>query len=65
MLILSEVLLTQSDQITTFKELKAAIQHLAIETGTIHFQVDIEPPAYNDRPDDWHDQLEIAFMSAH
>jgi hypothetical protein len=64
MIILSEVLLKHGDQITTFAQLTDIIQKEAIETGTLYFQVDIEPPVYPDRPHDWHDQLELAFESA-
>lgn len=64
MLIFSEILLKEGDHINSFEELKEAVQRNAIESGEIFFQVDIEPPAYIDRPQDWHDQLEIAFASA-
>ncbi|GAA0411848.1 hypothetical protein GCM10009133_20330 [Cocleimonas flava] len=64
MLSLSELLLKESDNISNFEELKSCIQKTAIETRELHFQVDIEPPAYDDRPSDWHDQLNLAFESA-
>lgn len=64
MLSLSELLLREGDNISSFKELKDNIQETAIATGELYFQVDIEPPAYSDRPSDWHDQLNIAFESA-
>ncbi len=64
MLSLSELLLTEGDNFSTFDDLKNAIQRTAIERGELHFQVDIEPPAYSDRPSDWHDQLNLAFESA-
>ena len=64
MILLSEFLLKNGDQITSFDDLKARIQKEAIETGELYFQVDIEPPVYNDRPTDWHDQLELAFSDA-
>lgn len=64
MLIFSEILLKEGDNIASFEQLKAVVQRYAIESGEIFFQVDIEPPAYSDRPQDWHDQLEIAFASA-
>lgn len=64
MLVLSEILLRSGDAIQTFKGLKAAIQQAALETGTLHFHIDIEPPAYSDRPEDWYEQLELAFMDA-
>lgn len=63
MIILSEVLLKHGDNILTFKQLKTVIQQEAVESGTLYFQVDIEPPAYKDRPHDWHDQLILAFES--
>ena len=65
MLSLSELLLKEGDNVSTFEELKHCIQQTAISTGEIYFQVDIEPPAYQDRPSDWHDQLNLAFESAH
>ncbi len=64
MLSLSELLLKEGDNLSSFEELKTTIQKTAVETGELHFQVDIEPPAYSDRPSDWHDQLNIAFESA-
>jgi len=64
MLSLSELLLKEGDNVNSFEELKTAIQKTAIATGEIYFQVDIEPPAYSDRPQDWHDQLNLAFETA-
>ena len=64
MLTLSEILLKEGDTISSFEILKARIQQHALDEGSIFFQVDIEPPAYDDRPDNWYDQLEIAFQSA-
>ena len=64
MLSLSELLLKEGDNFSTFDDLKNCIQNTAIETGELYFQVDIEPPAYSDRPSDWHDQLNLAFESA-
>ncbi len=64
MLSLSELLLEEGDNLATFDELKQAIQRTAIDRAELHFQVDIEPPAFSDRPSDWHDQLNIAFESA-
>ena len=64
MLSLSELLLKEGDNLSSFDELKSYIQKTAVETREIHFQVDIEPPAYDDRPNDWHDQLNLAFESA-
>lgn len=64
MLSLSELLLKESDNLSSFEDLKHIIQKTAVENGELHFQVDIEPPAYSDRPNDWHDQLNLAFESA-
>lgn len=64
MLSLSELLMSEGDNLSSFQELKDSIQKIAIATGEMYFQVDIEPPAYSDRPSDWHDQLNIAFESA-
>ena len=64
MLSLSELLLKEGDSLSCFDDLKTIIQKTAIETGELYFQVDIEPPAYSDRPSDWHDQLNLAFESA-
>ena len=64
MLSLSELLLKEGDSISNFEELKETIQKTAIATAELYFQVDIEPPAYSDRPSDWHDQLNLAFESA-
>jgi len=64
MLSLSELLLKEGDNFSSFEDLKSSIQKTAIETRELHFKVDIEPPAYSDRPSDWHDQLNIAFESA-
>ena len=64
MLSLSELLLREGNNLSSFEELKSSIQKTAIENGELHFQVDIEPPAYDDRPSDWHEQLNLAFESA-
>ncbi len=64
MLSLSQILMAEGEEISTFEELKSIVQKRALETGSIFFQIDIEPPGYKDRPDDWYDQLEIAFSSA-
>ena len=64
MLSLSQILMAEGEHITSFDELKATVQKRALETGSIFFQIDIEPPGYKDRPEDWYDQLEIAFSSA-
>lgn len=64
MLALSEILLENGDNISSFEELKTQIQHTAIARGELFFNVDIEPPYFPDRPNDWHDQLNNAFESA-
>lgn len=64
MLSLSQILMAEGETISSFAELKATVQKRALETGAIFFQIDIEPPGYQDRPEDWYDQLEIAFSSA-
>jgi hypothetical protein len=63
MLSLSQILMAEGEEITSFEELKTIVQRRTQETGSIFFQIDIEPPGYADRPDDWYDQLEIAFSS--
>jgi len=64
MLSLSEILLAEGSNISSFEELKTSIQQTAITRGELFFNVDIEPPAFTDRPNDWHDQLNMAFESA-
>lgn len=64
MLNLSEILLKHGDEIGTFEELKAMVVKEAVETREMFFNLDIEPPVYDDRPDNWYDQLEITFSSA-
>jgi len=64
MLALSEILLAEGSNIASFEDLKVQVQKTAIETGELFFNVDIEPPYYSDRPNDWHDQLNSAFESA-
>lgn len=64
MLTLSQILLTEGENIYSFDELRDLIKQRAVETGAIFFQIDIEPPGYQDRPEDWYDQLEIAFCAA-
>ena len=64
MLTLSQILMAEGETVSSFAELKALVQKRAVETGSIFFQIDIEPPGYQYRPDDWYDQLEIAFSSA-
>ena len=64
MLVLSEVLLKEGHNLSSFEELVNLIQKMAVENNEIHFEVDIEPPGYSDRPHHWHDQLNDAFESA-
>lgn len=64
MLTLSQILVAEGENIASFAELKDTVQKRALETGAIFFQIDIEPPGYDDRPEDWFDQLEMAFSSA-
>jgi len=64
MLILSEILLSEGANITSFDALKNTVQDVAIKQGELFFNVDIEPPMYSDRPNDWHEQLNLAFESA-
>jgi len=63
-LALSEILLTEGSEILSFEALKTHIQQAAIRKGELFFNVDIEPPIYPDRPNDWHEQLNLAFESA-
>jgi len=64
MLLLSDILLVNGNNISSFDELKITIADMAIKQGELFFNVDIEPPVYPDRPNDWHDQLNLAFESA-
>jgi len=64
MLNLSEILLKHGENISSFEELKDIIVKEALETGQMYLNLDIEPPAYDDRPQDWYDQLEMTFSSA-
>ena len=64
MLLLSEILLSDATDIDSFEDLKGKLKKAAISRGELVFNVDIEPPAFPDRPKDWHDQLNIAFESA-
>ena len=63
MLSLSQILMADGENISNFEELKQMVQQRALETGSIFFQIDIEPPGYKDRPEDWYDQLEVTFSS--
>ena len=64
MLNLSELLLRNGDEIASFDDLKKAIHKEALESGEIYFNIDIEPPAFSDRPVSWYDALEMTFSSA-
>ncbi len=64
MLLLSDILLVEGNNISSFEELKITLADMAIKRGELFFNVDIEPPVYPDRPNDWHDQLNLAFESA-
>lgn len=64
MLKLSEVLLVHANDISNFDDLKKTVNKVALMRGELFFNVDIEPPAFLDRPNDWHDQLNIAFECA-
>lgn len=64
MLVLSDVLLQEGHNVKSFEDLVTLIQRLAVENNEIHFEVDIEPPGYSDRPHQWHDLLNAAFESA-
>lgn len=61
MLLLSEVLLQEHD-LTSFDALKALIVARAL-AGEFSFSPDIKPQ-FPDTPEDWDEQLEIAFSSA-
>ena len=64
MLTLSEVLLQHGHNFTTFQELSEYISKTAVTSGEMYFTIDIEPPAYHDRPQNWYEQLELTFSSA-
>ena len=64
MLNLSELLLKHGHNISSFGQLKDTVRQEAIDTGEMFFNIDIEPPAYDDRPENWYDQLEMTFSSA-
>ena len=62
MLHLSHVLIANQD-IQSFDELKLAIKAFA-KRGEMYLRFDIKPP-YPDTPNDWEEQLEMAFNSRH
>lgn len=68
MLALSHILLADNANpdtaIESFAQLKSAVQQTALANNELFFNVDIEPPAYPDRPTDWHEQLNLAFEAA-
>lgn len=64
MLSLSELLLKHGHDISSFAQLKEKIVQEAVESGEMFFNLDIEPPAYNDRPENWYDELEMTFSGA-
>lgn len=64
MLNLSEILLKHGDNVSSFAELKSTIVKEALDTRQLYFNIDIEPPAYKDRPENWFEVLEITFSSA-
>lgn len=59
MLYLSEVLLRNYD-LESFEGLLEAVKREALETGEIHFDMDVKPQ-FPDTPDNWEDRLEGAF----
>lgn len=58
MLNLSEVIM-QHHELDSFRQLLGVIRQYALD-GEIHFRVEIKPP-YPDTPEDWEEQLEMAF----
>jgi hypothetical protein len=51
-------------QLEHFEELLDAVKHAAVQSGEIHFRIDVKPP-YPDTPDNWEDRLEGAFCGIH
>lgn len=41
---ISQILMAKARRLVVFAELKALVQKRAAETGSIFFQIDIEPP---------------------
>lgn len=58
MLNLSEVLI-QHHELESFHQLLGVIKQYALN-GEIHFRIEVKPN-YPDTPEDWEDQLEMAF----
>ena len=58
MLNLSEIML-QHHEVENFDKLVEVIKQSAL-AGELHFRIDVKPP-YPDTPEDWEDQLEMAF----
>jgi hypothetical protein len=64
MLNLSELLLKHGENISSFDDLKSTLVKEALDSREMFFNLDIEPPAYDDRPQNWYEVLEITFSSA-
>lgn len=58
MLNLSELVMQRHD-LENFEQLISVIKQRALD-GELHFRIDIKPP-YPDTPEDWEEQLEMAF----
>lgn len=58
MLNLSEVLIEHHD-LETFEQLVEVIKQRAL-SGELHFRIEVKPP-FPGTPEDWEDQLEMAF----
>lgn len=58
MLNLSELVMQRHD-LENFEQLTSVIKQRALD-GELHFRIDIKPP-YPDTPEDWEEQLEMAF----
>lgn len=60
MLYLSQVLIA-NQEMQSFDDLKVVIKEFA-QRGEMHLRFDVKPQ-FPDTPNDWEDQLEIAFSS--
>lgn len=60
MLHLSQVLIA-NQEMQSFDDLKVVIKELA-HRGEMHLRFDVKPQ-FPDTPNDWEDQLEVAFSS--
>jgi len=58
MLNLSELVMERHD-LESFEQLTGVVKERALG-GDLHFRIDIKPP-YPDTPEDWEEQLEMAF----